>query len=205
MKIVILDDHQVIQEILGELVLMVCEKADLFYFTELLPAIQFISREKPNFVITDLQIADKKQLDVVRLCDSLKIPYMVYTGYVNGYIVNECDAYSCVSYVSKSSSKLELKTGIDSLFKRNVFRCSNVKKYMNRNPKLLDYIPEVYCTKSEEDVLNGIIEGETSEETANRLGKSIYTVRNQRISLMHKNECSIEEIIKRYLFWHKGA
>ena len=203
MKVLILDDHQIIYQALSELILIIDENISVFHCADVITAIDSIKNNRPNFVITDIQIGDSKQLAVMRLCHKLKIPFMVYTGFVNGYIVNECDSLNCNSYISKSSSTTELRLGIESLFKKSVYRCSIVKKYMNRSPSIVDYTPELNFTKNEEDIILGMINGESTEEIAKRLGKSVYTIRNQRINLMHKNNCSIEVVLKRYIYWNR--
>jgi DNA-binding NarL/FixJ family response regulator len=59
----------------------------------------------------------------------------------------------------------------------------------------------VHFSHSELPVILGQIRGISTIDIAKELKKSKHTVRNQRTSLMLKNDCSMEEIARRYIYW----
>jgi hypothetical protein len=63
----------------------------------------------------------------------------------------------------------------------------------------------VLFTHAEEDVILGQIAGKSSIQLSIDTHKSKFTIRNQRMSLMEKNQCTMEEIARSYLYWHTSG
>lgn len=146
-----------------------------------------------------------KQLDLIRECFLLKIPCMVFSSHINSTIIEHCDSLNASVIVSKSSSIEELKMGIHKLLNNEVYRCSLSSQVTNKKSRISELTPKVEFSSAEEYVILAQIEGKSTIELSRETRKSKYTIRNQRMSLIEKNGCTMEEIVRRYLFWHSNG
>jgi DNA-binding NarL/FixJ family response regulator len=135
-------------------------------------------------------------------CKELKIPFMVFSGYMNSTILGHCDEYRARVVVTKSAPNEDLKLGIQNLLNDGFYRCSICSELGKVKSRVSEEIPRVLFTQAEEFVILAQIEGKTTLQLSEETRKSIYTIRNQRMKLMEKNGCTMEEIVRRYLFWH---
>jgi DNA-binding NarL/FixJ family response regulator len=202
MKVIVLDDHPALNLVIESAVRKMNQGAEIVVFLDLEPTLKYIKEELPNFVITDIQIHGVKQLEVAALCKELGIPCMVYTSHLNISIYKGCLQNNIQVFVSKSSLLADLDDGVKALIDGKEFLCSLTKKYLNRSDLENDVIPMVHFSFSELPVILGHIRGVSTIEIAKEMKKSKHTVRNQRTSLMHKNDCSMEEVARRYIYWY---
>lgn len=202
MKVLILDDHPAMNHVVESAVRKTNPSVDIISCTDLLHAKALIKNLQPAFVITDIQIFGEKQIVIPELCNELLIPYMVYTSHLNISVYRSCVENNVKVFISKSSMLSELEVGVKNLFNGNRYNCSSTTAYLNRNDLQFDIIPKVKFSHSELPVIIGHIRGYTTIQIANEMKKSKHTVRNQRINLMHRNDCSMEEIARRYLYWY---
>ncbi len=202
MLFVILDDHPAILKVLEATIKKVVPAVQVRTFTELKPTLKYIRTMRPDYVFTDIQIYQEKQTDIAEICAKYEIPFGVYTSHVNASIIKECDYNGCKVFVGKTAHLDDLEKGMKALVNGKEFRCSVSKAVMSRSPEERGELPKVYYTQGELPVIMAQITGESTVDLAKRTGKSVNTVRNQRISLMHKNDCSMEEVARRYLYWH---
>jgi DNA-binding NarL/FixJ family response regulator len=202
MKIIILEDHPAISFLLSSIISKIPVKTEIENFTQLGTALQAICSNPPDFVITDIQIEEYKQLEILMKCHKQKIPFMVYSSFINPTILNQCDQYKASVVVSKSASLEDLNTGIQHLIQNKHFRCKVCSSYAESEDNKSRKIPKVVFTSAEESVILAQIAGKTTIQLSVETNKSKYTIRNQRMKLMEKNGCSMEEIARRYLFWH---
>jgi DNA-binding NarL/FixJ family response regulator len=107
--------------------------------------------------------------------------------------------------VAKSSPIEELKTGLQSLINNQHYRCSVCNQLYDAKNRLSQDTPGVIFSPAEEFVILAQIEGKSTVQLSRETKKSKYTIRNQRMSLMEKNGCTMEEIARRYLFWHTSG
>lgn len=203
-KIVILDDHPSIIAILESTVNKINPNIQCISFLETKKAIAHCENDVPDFVISDIQIDELKTFDFCKYCSKAKIPFMVYTSFLNLTIYNTLKKLSCRSYVSKSTTLAELELGIKALIENKQFLCKHVVKYLNNILEQKE-IPFIEFTEVELPVILAQISGETTIELANRLNKSAATIRNQRINLAMRYGCTMEEIARRYLFWYTAG
>lgn len=201
MRVLILDDHPALNSVIQSVVLKEKPDADIVLFLELQPALDFIEEKRPDFVITDIQINGVKQLKMAELCKGFGIPCMVYTSHLNISIYKGCLENEVLVFVSKSSVLNDLEIGVKRLFEGSDFRCTLTNKYLLRSDLENDVIPMVHFSHSELPVILGQIRGVSTIDIAKEMKKSKHTVRNQRTSLMLKNDCTMEEIARRYIYW----
>jgi DNA-binding NarL/FixJ family response regulator len=202
MKILILEDHPGIFHLLEMIVREVSESTTIEHHLDWKNALQTLKSSPPDYVITDIQIGEYKQLELMEECKELKIPFMVFSGYMNSTILGHCDEYRARVVVAKSAPIEDLKLGIQNLLNDGFYRCSICSELGKVKSRVSEEIPRVLFTQAEEFVILAQIEGKTTLQLSEETRKSIYTIRNQRMKLMEKNGCTMEEIVRRYLFWH---
>lgn len=205
MKLLILDDHPSIHVVFKALLKELDYQGEILCYTELGDTLEAIVREQPNFVVTDIQIDHRKQLEVMSLCAGKKIPYMVYTSHVNLYIIEYGRSHSMSCFVAKTAPIPDLMAGLKALMSHHTYICSMTSRFLESQKGDEGRIPEVQFTGAEEDVILGQLAGKSSIEISRETHKSKYTIRNQRMSLMEKNQCSMEEVVRRYLYWHTNG
>lgn len=202
MKILILEDHPGIAHLLEMIIREIANNIEIEFFTAWETALESINRASPDFVITDIQIGDYKQLELPEACHKKKIPFMVFTSFINPTIIDHCDQFKARVVVSKSSDMEDLKQGVKSLINNHYFRCSACSDISHSKSRISEETPRVLFSPSEEFVILAQIEGKSTVQLSQETKKSKYTIRNQRMKLMEKNACTMEEIARRYLFWH---
>lgn len=202
MRVYIIEDHPSVFQILKLLLEEMGDHMEIVHFPEWTAAVKSIASSPPDFVITDIQIGDFKQLNILTECHEQKIPCMVFSSHINSTILNHCRQYKARVVVAKSAPFEELKQGLQSLLNNHRFRCSVCNQIADAKGRLSEDTPRVIFSAAEEFVILAQIEGKTTVQLSQETKKSKYTIRNQRMSLMVKNGCTMEEIVRRYLFWH---
>jgi DNA-binding NarL/FixJ family response regulator len=191
--------------LLSIIVREISDKTEIEYFTQWENALQAVNSIPPDFVITDIQIGDCKQLELLMACHERKIPCMVFSSYINHTILDFCSRYQASVVVAKSSPTEDLKKGVQQLMTGKTFQCEVCNNISHSKGCISEETPRVLFTPAEEIVIRAQIEGKSTIELSKETNKSKYTIRNQRMKLMEKNECTMEEIVRRYLFWHTNG
>lgn len=202
MRFLILEDHPAIQHVLEQTISKLFPKSELEIHSNIESALDSFKSNDFSYVVTDIQIGEKKDLELAQKCQEKNTPFLVYTSHLNRTIIEMCINLGCNSYVCKSSAVEELKEGLKAMVKGSKFNCSHTKQYIQDAKSRNDFIPEVHYTDAEYPIIMAQIKGETTIELSKRLNKSKSTIRNQRIHLMLKNDCSMEEIARRFLYWN---
>jgi len=204
MKILILEDHSIICHVIEKIIIDINPSIDIIYFDSWEHALKDIETNKPDFVITDIQIRSYKQTEILTACSNLKIPCMVYSSNINYTVMQYCHQLKISVIVSKLSSINNLRNGIIQLLQGNSYRCEISQETDDNHEKHQREIPKIIFSAAEENVIIAQMEGKSTIELSKESKKSKYTIRNQPMSLMLKNDCSMEEIIRRYIYWHRS-
>jgi DNA-binding NarL/FixJ family response regulator len=202
MKILIVEDHPSVAHIVDMMIKEISAEIEVEHHTEWQKGLESIQSNTPDFVITDIQIGEHKQLYMMVECHEKKIPCMVFSSYINPTILGYCEDYRARVVVAKSAPIEEVKQGLKCLINNHRYRCSICRELMHTQNQQTEDMPKVIFSPAEEFVILAQIEGKTTVQLSHETKKSKYTIRNQRMSLMEKNGCTMEEIVRRYLFWH---
>jgi DNA-binding NarL/FixJ family response regulator len=202
MKFLVLEDHPAIHLVIRQTIEKLFNEVEIVSHQNSNEAIEEFDKEDFSFIITDIQIQDRKELALAKKCATKEIPFMVYTSHLNRTIIDTCFQLGCKAYVCKTAPVEELATGINSMVNGLKFYCDATKKYIENTETTSDIIPEISYTEAELPIILAQIKGESTIDLSKRLNKSKSTIRNQRIHLMLKNGCSMEEVARRYLYWH---
>jgi DNA-binding NarL/FixJ family response regulator len=201
MEWAILDDHPGIHAVMELSIKKLFPESECHFFIDSKEAIAYCSKNSVDFAISDIQIGESKRLDFANFCGEQKIPFMIYSSFLNISIIEGLAKLSCRAYVSKSSGIPELKNGIKAVVSDSLFNCTIVEKYLS-NASEQHEIPFLEFTEVELPVILAQINGESTVDLAKRLNKSKTTIRNQRINLALRYGCTMEEIARRYLYWY---
>ncbi|MCL9980313.1 MAG: hypothetical protein NBV77_02595 [Bacteroidia bacterium] len=202
MNLLILDDHPSVFLVLQSLLTELAPNIKLIHFIDCQSAQKSIECTPPDFVISDIQIDHIKQLNIPTLCNKMGIPCMIFSNYINFTILDLCKELRVKCIVSKSSSINDLKQGLNALISKDQFYCAVCSNLNKSRTYRSDTIPQVIFTYAEEYAIKAQIEGKSTVDLSKESKKSKFTIRNQRMTLMEKNQCTMEEIARRYLFWH---
>ncbi len=190
LKVVIVDDHTMIVELISELF----EQWDGFKVVgcafSCREALAICRQEKPDFVILDLGLPDASGLEVLRELKALlpKVHVLVFSGNLSDRLIKQALVAGVDGIISKATATAELKTAIQSVSSGRVFLCnqtSETVRQMVRSPALT-VAAKPALSKREVTVLRLVASGLSSKEIAAKLGLSCYTVNNFRAKLSKK-------------------
>lgn len=197
-KILIVDDHKVFSESLK----MVLESQN-FHVTNLVNAdlaLKYLKSEEFDVLITDVEMPEMNGFDLIKKIKSIesqlpKIPkYVILTSFSKIKVFKQFYNLGIDAYLSKNVSQLELINVLAKVLQNEkYFEKSIYDAYLNS-----DFIEkEVTFTSRELDVLNLILEENTTSEIAVKLKISPYTVEGHRKNLMEKtNSKNVVGLIK---------
>jgi DNA-binding NarL/FixJ family response regulator len=166
---------------------------------ELNYAFEILQSESIDRVVCDLQIKTCKSLDIPKYCSRFNIPFLVFSSHLNHTIIRQLEILNMLGYVSKASSIDELKDGLLCLIENKNYYCSIVESEAFEIGK--EEIPKLTITPAERRVLKAMKTGKPIEELAQMLRLSITTIQNHKARISDRNNCKINEVLIRYLFW----
>ncbi len=202
-KILVLEDHPAIHDYILKAVNELNLDIRMEFTTNSEDALlKLKSNLPPDYFISDIQLNDRKVTIAIETASIRKIPFMVYSSFAHKTLTNLFDQLGGISYVSKSSPFHELVSGIRHLISKKPFKCLKTLENLNSNKNSQIEIQKPEFSHSEQQIILCAIEGLSIKETAQKLHKSTSTISNQRISLMLKNECNMQELIRSYLYWY---
>jgi DNA-binding NarL/FixJ family response regulator len=199
MKILFLDDHPTITAILSDLVKLIPIEMDIYQAHSVKSAFEILQSESIDRVVCDLQIKTCKSLDIPKYCSRFNIPFLVFSSHLNHTIIRQLEILNMLGYVSKASSIDELKDGLLCLIENKNYYCSIVESEAFEIGK--EEIPKLTITPAERRVLKAMKTGKPIEELAQMLRLSITTIQNHKARISDRNNCKINEVLIRYLFW----
>lgn len=161
-RILVLEDHPCIFYVLEMVIKEISQSIEIVKYSKWEAALDYLREMKPDFVITDIQIGDYKQLEIITECNELKTPCMVFTSHINSTILEHCVDHKVQVVVAKSSPIKELKFGVHRLIHRQVFRCELCSEILNAKGRLSEKTPKVIFTPAQEFVILAQIEGKST-------------------------------------------
>ncbi|SEQ18963.1 response regulator transcription factor [Flavobacterium urocaniciphilum] len=197
-KILIVDDHKVFCESLK----MVLE-AHKFYVVNVIDgelALKHLKSGDFDIVITDVEMPKMNGFDFIKEIKAIenelpKIPkYIILTSYSKIKVFKQFYNLGIHAYLSKNVSQLELINVIKKVLKNEkYFEKSIYDEYISSDTNS----NQVEFTKRELDVLHLILDEKTTNEIAEKLQISPFTVEGHRKNLMQKtNSKNVVGLIK---------
>lgn len=188
-KIALLEDHEILRDLTAEFLKSKIEVQIISYSNskDLLTALD--SNETFDIFILDLVL---EQGDGLLILEKRKIlkesKFIILTGVKEESVIKQCIELGSDAIISKSSNEFELLNAINSLKSNNKYYCPKIKNLLvNFNENKFSRIEsDSSLTKREIEVLNLIWNNYSTEEIANKLFISYYTVETHRKSIKNK-------------------
>ncbi len=196
-KILLVDDHQLADHQLfcGDLRLILLRQPDLEVVGEAkdrTEAVELASRLRPDIVVLDIGVADKNGFEAAKsilkastgtraivlsvLSDASSVSRMLQAGAL-GYVLKDCAEDDLLDALREvSEGKFYLSPAVVGVV---------LKDYLQRLPVSGSTAASVLSPK-EREVLQLIVEGDSTKQIALKLGSSVKTVETHRKRLMDK-------------------
>jgi len=204
LKLLLVDDHAVVRTGLR---MLLEEQGDMTIVGEAgtaREAIEAATRLKPDLVLMDIGLPDMSGIDAARELKRQRpdIAIVALTIHEDAeYFFKMLDA-GATGYVPKRAAPEELLSAIDAAARGEVYLYPSLAKLL-----VGDYLKQEQAVKSaraldgltarEQEVLTQLVEGESNQAIADRLGISPKTVARHRENLMRKlNLHSRAELVK---------
>jgi DNA-binding NarL/FixJ family response regulator len=195
-KIVIVDDHASIREML---VWILLRDADFEIIGEAgsgLDAIRLCAKSQPDLVILDLILPCLSGTEVMRRVRK-ESPYtkvLIYSGACEGYAMREAMCERPQGYVHKSEGFKILRQAMANVIAGSNYYSTEAQRYLHDTPGLQ---PPALSVR-EREVLQLIAEGRSSKQISSLLNVALKTVDNHRANIMDKLDMHDVASLTRY-------
>jgi len=197
-KIVIVDDHQLVIEGLKSLLKPRQEIKIVASFTKGHELLQFLKNTVVDVILLDINLPDINGVDLCKLItkEYKDIAVVGLSTYSDRSIINEMISNGAKGYLLKNVTESELNEAVRKVYLGSYYYGSEIQKIMaNTIFQTLGEIPRL--TKREKQILKEIISGKTTNIIAKELFISSLTVETHRRNLMKKmNAPNVASLVK---------
>lgn len=200
-RIILADDHEIVRAGIRRLLsierrIKIVDEAD-----NGLDLVDIVSYHKPDVVVSDIMMPKLNGIDALKKIREMKIDCFVImlTAYEDSFHLENALEAGADGYLSKDLNAKEL---VDSIFEvikgERVFSKSVVRLIRRKGASSseLESTP-VVITKREQEILDLVANGKTSQYIAEKLFISVRTVESHRYNLMQKLDVSnVAELIR---------
>lgn len=189
-KIILADDHEVVRAGLKRLISVEKSLKIEAIGQNGEEAVKLAKEYKPDVVLLDILMPIKTGIEAAQEIKQLEdhINVVMLTAYEDSYHLEKAMTAGADGYLAKDIGAKELIEAIKSVVHgERVFSKSIIKLIQKK------YVPEeeqdsspITITKREQEILNLVALGKTSQEIADQLFISIRTVESHRYNLMQK-------------------
>jgi two-component system nitrate/nitrite response regulator NarL len=194
-KILIVDDHEVVRDGLKNILLSLNNVAVTGEAANGEDAISLYDSLKPDLVIMDISMPGMNGIEATRIIkeNDPNAKILILTMHDNQEYLNQIIRSGAKGFVLKNTDKEELLDAVKTVANGENFFSKDISKLIIENyirsakdsDKSEGY-KEVPLTKREVEILKYIAEGNSNQEIANKLYISYNTVDTHRKNIMHK-------------------
>ncbi len=194
-KILIVDDHEVVRDGLKNILLSLNNVAIAGEAANGEDAISMYDSLKPDLVIMDISMPGMNGIEATRIIkeNDPNAKILILTMHDNQEYLNQIIRSGAKGFVLKNTDKEELLDAVKTVSSGENFFSKDISKLIIENyirsAKETDKdegYKEVPLTKREIEILKLIAEGHSNQEIANKLYISYNTVDTHRKNIMHK-------------------
>lgn len=205
-KIAIADDHKMILaglknilEVFPGMEVTQCYSSG----TELILGLQ---QQQPDVLLLDIQMPDVSGEELAPLITHTypAIRILVMTGFDTTYYAKSMMEKGARGYLLKNAGEAALKEAIETVHKGGVYIDPAIQHKLVQEALLPQQkaLQKPTLTRREKDILQRIMQEQTSQEIATALHLSLRTVENQRVNLMQKLEVkNAVGLVKKTIEW----
>lgn len=188
-KIVLADDHALIRHGIRRIIE---EKASLQVIGEAgdgLELLEVLKRSTPHMIVLDISMPNMRGLEAIKaikkLCPKVKI--LILTMHKNDQLLCSAISAGANGYLLKEDSDTELLPAIATVLQGQVYVSPCLSRDFAENlEQICRKSQHPPLTSREKQILQRVVEGETSKEIAELLGISKRTVEHHRANLTKK-------------------
>lgn len=192
MKIVLVDDHEIMREGMCALLQKRPDMQVVGQAADGRIAVTLVEELRPDIVIMDIGMPNLNGIDATQqmIANNPHLKVMALSTHSDGAIVARMIKAGATGYMLKESAFAELVNGLDAMMSGKTFLCSRIAKVV-----FSDYINMVTnpnwqggdgLTSREREVLQLVAEGHTTKDIAKILLLSPKTVDSHREHIMEK-------------------
>ncbi len=150
-------------------------------------AIDLIELHQPDVVLMDINMPEMDGIQATKNLKSrkTKVKVLMLTNYSNIEFIMQLKDIGCDGYVLKNTDLEELVIAIRSLAKGQKYFSKEVQDELDKADEA-SFRTSLLLSKREIEILSEIGQGLTSQEIANKLHISVYTVETHRKNIIHK-------------------
>ncbi len=187
-RVVIIEDHTMVRQLLAHLVrdeLGLKLAADC---TTVADGETALLREKPDLAIVDWMLPDGRGFDVVREVGPklTRTRWLFISSNEQGHLVREAVSLGVHGFVMKRSDLATLRTGITRVLAGEKYYCPESSRLLVEKMVDESQTVGVNLTAREREVLRSFARGENPKSLAHRLGINLKTVQNSLVMLKDK-------------------
>jgi DNA-binding NarL/FixJ family response regulator len=208
-RIVLADDHEVVRAGLRRL-LSIDRNIEIIDEAENgKRAVELVLKHQPDIALLDIMMPVMTGIEATReIKASSCLSYVVMlTAFEDSMHLEKAIAAGADGYLSKDVSAKDLVEALRLVSKGERAFSKSIIKIMQKK-----YVPEeenvsqaISITKREQEVLNLVADGKTSQQIADELFLSVRTVESHRYNLMQKLEISNTAGLVRYAVMNPGV
>ena len=206
-KLVIADDHEIVRAGIKRLISVDKTIKVIGEASNGADAVELIKSSKPNVALIDILMPEMTGIEAVAKLKSMNLSTFVVmlTAFEDSKHLEEALNAGADGYLTKDIGSKDLINSIhkvlegDRVFSKSILMILQ-NKYVTKSAI---EEPPVSITKREQEILNLIASGDTSQEIADKLNISVRTIESHRYNIMQKlNLKNAAQLIK-YAVIHK--
>lgn len=197
-KVVIIDDHQLVIEGLKSLLQASKDIKVVGNFKTGSEGLHFLKENQVDVVLLDINLPDINGIDVCKEITKhyKKVAVIGLSTYGERSIINQMISNGAKGYLLKNVTESELIEAINKVYRGNYYYGNEIQKTMvNTIFQTMGEMPRL--TKREKQILQQIVSGKTTNTIAEELFISPLTVETHRRNLMKKmNAPNVATLVK---------
>jgi DNA-binding NarL/FixJ family response regulator len=200
-RIILADDHEVVRAGLRRLLSIESSIEIIDEAENGKRAVELVKQHNPDIALLDIMMPIMDGISATKEIKSFSLSYVVMlTAFEDSMHLEKALAAGADGYLSKDVSAKDLVEALKLISKGERAFSKSIIKIMQKK-----YVPEeenvsqaITITKREQEVLNLVAMGKTSQQIADELFLSVRTVESHRYNLMQKLEISNTAGLVRY-------
>lgn len=200
-RIILADDHEVVRAGLRRLLSIESSIEIIDEAENGKRAVELVKQHNPDIALLDIMMPIMDGISATKEIKTFSLSYVVMlTAFEDSMHLEKALAAGADGYLSKDVSAKDLVEALKLISKGERAFSKSIIKIMQKK-----YVPEeenvsqaITITKREQEVLNLVAMGKTSQQIADELFLSVRTVESHRYNLMQKLEISNTAGLVRY-------
>ncbi|MBE7174805.1 MAG: response regulator transcription factor [Mucilaginibacter polytrichastri] len=187
-SVVIVDDHPIVIQGIKALVQQAHDLHFAGYFENGKSFLEFLGQNKTDVVLLDITLPDLNGLELCREVRKMapETRIIALSNHSERSIITQMIQNGAAGYLLKNASAEEITSCIHDVLSGKVAFSREVNEILARHSTDAVGVPEL--TRREKEILQLIAQGQTSNEIAEKLFISPFTVETHRRNLMQKFE-----------------